>query len=206
MANQSLGDAVDEKQPGPILNFGGEKVALGPLRRDLAELYQKWNNDFVVSRATSQIRPVTLAEQEESIERLSKERSIVFFTIYELVTKRPIGFTYLADMKKGNAEFAILIGERDCHGRGYGTETTRLMLDYAFTVLGLHNVMLKVTAFNAAGIGAYQKAGFREIGRRREAVWLNGRYWDMIYMDCLAAEFRGTTLSQLLTPDEPANP
>ncbi len=36
-------------------------------------------------------------------------------------------------------------------GRGYGTETTRLMLDYAFTALGLHNVMLTVFVFNAAG-------------------------------------------------------
>jgi diamine N-acetyltransferase len=35
-----------------------------------------------------------------------------------------------------SASFGILIGEPDCRGKGYGTETTRLMLDCAFTDLG----------------------------------------------------------------------
>jgi RimJ/RimL family protein N-acetyltransferase len=60
------------------------------------------------------------------------------------------------------AEYGIVIGEPDCQGRGYGTETTSLMLDYAFTVLGLHNVMLTVMAYNLAGIRTYEKAGFRQ--------------------------------------------
>ena len=30
----------------PIVNIVGEKVALGPLRRDLLPLYHKWSNDF----------------------------------------------------------------------------------------------------------------------------------------------------------------
>jgi hypothetical protein len=30
----------------PILNIVGEKVALGPHRRDLVALYQRWINDF----------------------------------------------------------------------------------------------------------------------------------------------------------------
>jgi RimJ/RimL family protein N-acetyltransferase len=45
------------------------------------------------------------------------------------------------------------MGKPDCRGKGYGTGTTRLMLDYAFTALGLHNVMLTVFEFNSAGMG-----------------------------------------------------
>lgn len=56
----------------------------------------------------------------------------------------------------------------DARGKGFGTETTSLMLDYAFTVLGLHSVGLAVAEFNAAGIRAYQKAEFQECGRWRE--------------------------------------
>ena len=45
----------------------------------------------------------------------------------------------------------------------------RLLLDYAFTVLGLHSVMLTVVEYNHAGRRCYEKAGFREMGRRRES-------------------------------------
>ena len=49
------------------------------------------------------------------------------------------------------------------------------MLDYAFTALGLHSVMLIVDEFNLAGRRAYEKAGFREFGRRRQCHWIGGR-------------------------------
>jgi diamine N-acetyltransferase len=94
-----------------------------------------------------------------------------------------------------------MIGERDFHGKGFGTETTQLVLDYAFTILGLHNVLLKVFDYNQAGINAYKKAGFKEIGRRREVKYLNGKLWDDVYMDCLSTEFTSNVLGKTLNID-----
>ena len=74
------------------------------------------------------------------------------------------------------------------------------MLMYAFTTLGLHNVMLVVYAYNEAGYRAYQKAGFREFGRR-EAVWMGGRLWDAISMECLATECASPVLGRVFAPD-----
>jgi RimJ/RimL family protein N-acetyltransferase len=82
----------------------------------------------------------------------------------------------------------------NCWGQGYGTEATLLMLSYAFTALSLHNVMLRVRRSNERGIRAYTRAGFREIGSRREAHRLGGRADDVIFMDYLASEFRGPAL------------
>ena len=42
---------------------------------------------------------------------------------------------------------------------------------------------------NPAGIGAYLKAGFKEIGRRRECRMMGGELWDEVHMDCLSSEF-----------------
>ena len=42
-----------------------------------------------------------------------------------------------------------------------------LLFGLGFTAQGLASVMLSVVALNDAGIRAYTKAGFREIGRRR---------------------------------------
>jgi len=41
--------------------------------------------------------------------------------------------------------------------------------------------MLTVLAYNHAGIRAYEKAGFREFGRRREVRWMDGKVWDVVY-------------------------
>ncbi len=110
----------------------------------------------------------------------------------------------LMDIDAGNrrAEFGIIIGEPDCRGKGYGTETTRLMLDYAFTARGLQNVMLTVNAYNLAGLRAYEKAGFREFGRRRRCRFMGGRMWDVVYMDALADEFTSPVLGRIFVPDE----
>ena len=66
------------------------------------------------------------------------------------------------------AEFGIFLGQR--RGTGIGTDATRLVLDWAFTMLGLHNVMLESYAFNEPAMRAYERAGFRVIGRRRDCV------------------------------------
>jgi diamine N-acetyltransferase len=72
------------------------------------------------------------------------------------------------------------------------------MLDYGFAALGLHNILLHVYSYNERGIRAYTRAGFREIGRRREALRLAGQAHDIVYMDCLATEFQSPVLRRLL--------
>ena len=78
------------------------------------------------------------------------------------------------------------------------------MLGYAFTALGLHNVMLTVHEYNPAGIRAYTKAGFHEFGRRRESIFMGGKNWDVIHMECLATEWGPSpVLAEIFKPDEP---
>jgi RimJ/RimL family protein N-acetyltransferase len=192
-----MGD-VDEGAEHPVLNVEGELVALGPLRRDLLPIYQRWINNLGTMRTLDlPPYPLTMEKEQDWYDRQSRAESDVPFTIYERETLRPIGNTGLheVDYRNRTASFGIMIGEPECRGKGYGTETTRLMLDYAFTALGLHNVMLIVFEFNDAGIRAYQKAGFKEFGRRRECRLMGGKLWDEIQMDCLSTEFEGPVAS-----------
>ncbi len=175
-------------------------MALGPIRHDLLPLYLKWINDFEVTRTLAiGLHPMTLEAEGEWYARASKQERQVLFTIYERATMRPIGNTDLhsVDHLNRTAEFGIMIGEKDCWGKGYGTEATRLVLDYGFTGLGLHNVMLTTYSFNERAIRAYTRAGFRELGRRRQAIWRGSRAYDVVYMDCLASEFQSPVLQRL---------
>src|SRR5947209_7248930 len=54
---------------------------------------------------------------------------------------------------------------------------------------------------NPAGLRAYTKAGFREIGRWRESALIGGRYFDTVFMECLAQEFENPVLAQVFAPD-----
>lgn len=96
-----------------------------------------------------------------------------------------------------------MIGEPSCRDKGYGTETTRLILDYAFTSLGLHNVMLTVYEFNTAGLKVYEKAGFREFGRRTQCRLMGGKLWDEVFMECVSTGFESPILGRIFTPDDP---
>lgn len=182
----------DAGEPGPVLNARGERVALGPLRQELLPLYWRWINDPTVMRGVGAYRPLTTDQERAWYDAQQDDEGTMNFTIYELPDHRPVGTTALAhiDLRHGTAEFGILIGEPDARGRGYGTEATRLVLRHAFDAVGLHSVVLGVYSFNEVAIRAYRRAGFREIGRRREAHLLDGRRWDEVWMECLAPEFR----------------
>lgn len=184
-----------------MLTITGERVSLGPQRRDLVPLTHRWLNDFaVMAPLGAPLHPLSEEGAVQAYEGSEGAADQVWFTLYKRAPLRPIGITGLREIEplQRSAEFVIFIGEQDCWGKGYGTETARLLLDYGFTDLGLHNIMLKVFGFNERGINAYRRAGFREIGHRRHAFRLAGESFDVIYMDCLATEFECPVLERLL--------
>lgn len=198
-----------EDTMAPVVNIIGERVALGSLRRDDVPLFYRWGNDFFVRRTFDFPEVWTLERATEEYERHAVAQHEIFFTLFERpephdVPMRPIGLTYLTDIDFRNrtAEFGILIGEADARGKGYGTEATCLTLDYAFTALGLHNIVLHVYAYNLAGIRAYEKAGFRTFARRQDAKVMGGAHWDMIFMECLASDFTSPSLASVFMSDE----
>jgi diamine N-acetyltransferase len=178
----------------PVINMRGERVALGPLHRGLLPLIERWDNDFQVADLRGDDpRPRSAESITAGWEPLLRgERpDWIGFAIYALPELRPIGIINIRDFTNphGTAEFGIAIGEATDRGQGFGTEATRLLLDYAFTVLGVYNVWLDTLSYNTGAIRAYEKAGFREIGRRRGARMLAGKRYDVVLMDCIADEF-----------------
>src|SRR5687768_3451351 len=109
LANNKAGQQVEFAAP-PIVNIIGDKVALGPLRRDLIPSYSRWFNDFTVRR--TRVRPprgVTLEEQEREYDALVTSTDRHFFTVYDHTTWQPIGDAGLQgiDHRHRSAFFAI---------------------------------------------------------------------------------------------------
>src|SRR6201987_1368934 len=73
-------------------------------------------------------------------------------------------------------------------GRGLGREVTRLVLAWAFDVLGAHRVELQAVASNSRAITCYLACGFRQEGVRREAELYPDGWKDFIMMGILRSE------------------
>jgi RimJ/RimL family protein N-acetyltransferase len=179
----------------------GDRVALGPLRVDLADTYRRWIHDPEV-RSGILMPGIYALEAEEDWVRETIAKCVgpapeaANFTVYDRSDGAPVGTTGLIgiDWRMSRATFGINIGGRP--GQGLGTEATRLTLDWAFHVLGLHNVMLGVLPFNARAICAYEKAGFRHVGVRRGGVVARGERCDEVLMDAVRDDFDSPVLAR----------
>ena len=181
--------------------LSGEKCYLSPPASEDAELWAAWFNDLEVTLPLGDeaYMPFGLEKAREEVADTIRWQGHIF-SIVDLESDRLIGrcLLFSVDPVNRSAKLGIFIGEKSLWGRGYGQEAIRLLLDYAFNLLNLHSVMLGAFAFNERALAAYRKAGFREIGRRREARLVGGRAHDVVLMDILEDEFRarhGSTIA-----------
>ncbi|MGQ0778987.1 MAG: GNAT family N-acetyltransferase [Pseudonocardiales bacterium] len=189
----------------PVMWLRGERCGLGPLRRDLVELYWQWENELRVMTGNGRQTPESLDERTSGLDsQMRHSMNQVRFTIYDLTSPEPVpvGTADLVIQHRWrNAEFFILLGDAESRGRGIGTEATRLVLDYAFHITNLQNVYLSVLALNKTAIRAYEKAGFHKIGERRQSGYWLGERVNEVLMDAIPADFPGpSTVKHTVKP------
>jgi RimJ/RimL family protein N-acetyltransferase len=169
-----------------------KNLYLSPIHMADVEQFTEWINDLDVTINLS-IAPgiFTIEKEREALEKLSKEG--YHFSIVHLNNDELIGICGLLDVNQINriAEAGIFIGNKKYWNKGYGTEAMNALLDYAFNLLNLNSIFLRVHSFNQRAIKCYQKCGFKEIGIRREAYIVGGKKYNQLYMDILAREFKG---------------
>ena len=72
---------------------------------------------------------------------------------------------YGVNETKGEAELGIMIGDRDCWDKGYGTDAATTLVSYIFHQTGLKRVYLKTLGSNRRAQKCFQKCGFAPCGR-----------------------------------------
>jgi RimJ/RimL family protein N-acetyltransferase len=172
----------------------GERVRLRAMaREDLPRLWA-FNNDLAVELAGGGDPPLpqSLARLQAEFDQEAAKggRDPTRFVIE--AEGRCIGSCALfnANATAGTCELGIGIGDKDFWGRGFGRESIRLLLTYAFRYLNYRRVWLRVHAANERAVRAYRACGFVEEGRQRAHVWGNGAYDDLLLMGILREEWR----------------
>jgi RimJ/RimL family protein N-acetyltransferase len=179
----------------------GKKCYLSPCSVEDAEKWAEWDNDLEVAipLGDEAYTQLPLDKTREAIGDMIKKQEYVF-SIVELETDNLIGRCVLFAMDKVDrrAMLGIAIGEKAYWNKGFGQDATRLLLDYGFNLLNLNNIMLGVFSYNQRAVSCYQKVGFKEIGRRRQARIIGGKKYDVILMDILAEEFESVYVNKLI--------
>lgn len=118
-------------------------------------------------------------------------RTAYHFLIRRAEDNRLVGGINITNVRRGIAQQGTLgywIGA--AHARhGYMTEAMLAMLGFAFGELKLHRVEAACLPDNAASRALLLKCGFREEGRARQYLRINGRWQDHVTFAILADDW-----------------
>lgn len=163
----------------------GRDVVLRAVERSDLPLLQAWGNDPEIQFTLGSWHfPLSLQSLETWFEGLHYDGADQRFMIHT-AEHGAIGTTNLVSInwKDRNAFTGLLIGDTALHRKGYGTDTVRTMMRYAFEELGLERLDTTIIDHNEASLGLYVgKCGWVEEGRKERVFFRRDRYWDNIIL------------------------
>jgi len=174
----------------PVLQ--GQTILLRPARPEDAEIVFASLADEEVARLTGTTETFTLAQVQAHYTRIvdAPDRAD-----YIIVAKDDLA-SVLGEVVLNNidwhnraAGFRIALFDSAQFGKGYGSQATRLMVQYGFETLNLHRIELEVYDFNPRAAHVYEKAGFVREGEKRDALFWQGSYHKAIVMSILKPDY-----------------
>lgn len=186
--------------------YEGQLIRLGPIDHEKdAPIESKWTHDAEYLRLLdpAPAHPVSPAQMKKKYEALEKEceesKNLFYFTIRQRATDseqndRLLGFAkiYWIEWTHGNGMVKLGVGEAADRRKGYGGEALKLLLRYAFGELNLYRLTAVIPEYNPAALSLFQKAGFVQEVRRRQALQRDGRFWDSLHLGLLRDEWLST--------------
>ena len=162
-----------------------------PEPSDLDALLTQKNNPEVTKFLGGVARPRSRKDLEEWLEWHRCRTDEVLWSIICVEDGRCVGHAglYKIDRVVRCAEFGIMVGDPSAWGQGVGYQATILAISHGFSQENLNRISLTVLDTNDRAIHLYQKVGFVEEGRLRQAQYRDGQYVDLIAMGILRHEF-----------------
>ena len=163
-------------------------------RRDIQEI-NRWRADHVtVDFLGAPYRYIGPEVDEAWFDKYLEMRSstIRCVTYDTQNADTPLCLTSLSNIDWVNrtATLQIQVGNEAARGKGVGSFSMKQMLKHGFNDMGLHRIELEVLESNDRARRLYEKSGFCYEGTKRQAVFKNGMYVNMLTMAILKDEWR----------------
>ena len=173
--------------------LNGNRIYLRPLfESDVEGNYVQWFNDEEVCKFNSHhIFAYSKEAAMDYIKKSGTSRDSIILAIVLKKNDKHIGNIALQkiDFISRSAELAIILGEKDYWGQGYSKEAGILFLKHAFFSINLHRVFCGTSSENLAMQKLACYLGMVEEGRRRQALFKNGKFVDIYEYGVLKKEF-----------------
>jgi len=157
-----------------------ERLIIRPSIRSDAPYLQRWWNDPEVMGPGGNLDGMEYDEKdmEDWFQRHIDCRVCTthFVICLRAPEERPIGEFYIScDDRPLCVDFAVVIGERDLWGHGYGREAVLAYADALFSSQSCEAMRVNVHVDNDRAIRMFEAVGFEV-----EHVWANGQFQTMI--------------------------
>lgn len=168
-------------------------IFLRPLRlEDANGNYPNWFNDKEVCKYNSHGDSLYTKQMAiDYINMVTTNSAYKVFAIVDEKNNKHIGNISLQhiDCKNNNAEFAIIIGEKDYYNKGYSKKAGILLFTYGFKELNLHRIYCGTSINNIPMQKLALSLGMKNEGQRIESFFKNGEYIDIVEFGILKKEF-----------------
>jgi RimJ/RimL family protein N-acetyltransferase len=175
--------------PAAIPELTTPRLTLRGLQADDAAALLEVLGDRQVTRYHSMPTMASLAEAEGALARLAarfEAGEAIRWAIQSHTERQLIGTIGLLHVvaEHYRGEIGYELGSR-WWGQGLIPEAAAAVIDYAFSVLGLHRIEAGVLVDNQASVRVLEKLGFREEGTLRHYLHLKGRFEDVRWFGLL---------------------
>lgn len=128
--------------------------------------------------------PLRASRQRQWFESIVNDPSKLAFVLVLKSAGYPIGYCQVTgiDHRNKRAEVGGFMIRREHRRKGYGLAMVEMLADFCLVEIGLRKLYLEVFTDNEAAILVYKKAGFAVEGVRKQHVWKDGRWRDVLLM------------------------
>ena len=172
-----------------MTSLAGYLVSLRAMEPSDLELLYQWENDpdvWIVSNTQIPYSKYLLKNFIENAGQDIYTSKQLRLMIVEIVSGKTVGIIDLFDFDPFHqrAGLGILI-DKDYRHKGYASESIRLVKDYAFNVLLLHQLYCNVLENNEISIKLFVDNGFSISGRVKEWIKTKDGFKDEFVLQCL---------------------
>jgi len=172
--------------------LSSDRIELRTVKREDLKSLSTLMQQRDITKLTGEVFPHTEQDWERFYDRTQSTKDRIWFLIIDKKSGKIIGETGLLRifMPWRISDYSLVIWDKEFWGKGYGKETSKLMLDYAFNDLNLNRLAIGVVGFNQNGLRFWKSIGFKEEGKQIDGYFCNGVYSDFIMMYLLEKDYK----------------
>lgn len=169
----------------------GEKAYLRLMEERDVPYKVEWLNNPDVRNTLNFEYPISEVGTKKWLNNVSGNPNRRDFFVFDKESHEPIGFGGLIniDYKNSKAESYMAIGNLKFHGKGYGYDIRKIILNYGFGELNLNKIYAYVWEKNSAMINLNKKAGFEVEGLLRDDILSHGQLRNRYIMGVLKEDY-----------------